>query len=58
MCHFLNKFDFLISIWNPINLQAETLFRNRMHKMLEDYKTFDPEKYVKDVIAWYEIFYT
>ncbi|CAG9533705.1 unnamed protein product [Cercopithifilaria johnstoni] len=31
--------------------KAENLFRNRIHKMLEDYKTFDPEKYVKDVIA-------
>uniref|UniRef100_A0A0R3RWS9 DUF1713 domain-containing protein n=1 Tax=Elaeophora elaphi TaxID=1147741 RepID=A0A0R3RWS9_9BILA len=31
--------------------KAENLFRNRMHKMLEDYKTFDPEKYVKDIIA-------
>ncbi|VBB32191.1 unnamed protein product [Acanthocheilonema viteae] len=31
--------------------KAENLFRYRMHKMLEDYKTFDPEKYVKDIIA-------
>ncbi|VDO29820.1 unnamed protein product [Brugia timori] len=33
--------------------KAENLFRNRMHKMLEDYKAFDPEKYIKDIIAWY-----
>ncbi|VDK80125.1 unnamed protein product [Litomosoides sigmodontis] len=31
--------------------KAETFFRNRMQKMLEDYKTFDAEKYIKDVIA-------
>nr|CDP97791.2 Bm6826 [Brugia malayi] len=31
--------------------KAENLFRNRMHKMLEDYKAFDPEKYIKDIIA-------
>ncbi|EFO22506.2 hypothetical protein LOAG_05979 [Loa loa] len=31
--------------------KAENLFRNRMRKMLEDYKAFDPEKYITDIIA-------
>lgn len=39
----------------PIILQAENLFRDRLNKLLEDYKAFDPEKYVKDIIAWYAI---
>lgn len=31
--------------------KAEILFRERMNKMIEEYKAFDPEKYIKDVIA-------
>ncbi|KAM3719826.1 Collagen alpha-4(VI) chain [Dirofilaria immitis] len=31
--------------------KAENLFRNRMHKMIEDYKAFDPEKYIKEIIT-------
>uniref|UniRef100_A0A915Q4Q7 Uncharacterized protein n=1 Tax=Setaria digitata TaxID=48799 RepID=A0A915Q4Q7_9BILA len=31
--------------------KAESLFRSRMSKMLEEYKAFDPEKYIKNIIT-------
>ncbi|VDN26237.1 unnamed protein product [Gongylonema pulchrum] len=31
--------------------KAENLFRERMQKMMDEYRTFDPEQYVKDIIA-------
>ncbi|VDM96367.1 unnamed protein product [Thelazia callipaeda] len=31
--------------------KAENLFKNRMSKIIEGYRAFDPEKYIKDIIA-------
>lgn len=40
-----------------LHLQAENEFRSRLNEMIQEFKAFDPEKYIKNVIAKWAVFY-